>query len=132
MLSVVAFALVLWVIARIPLSGMKVLLGAVALIGIMMVVIQGFLYFSNETVLFYVFGYPFMAEGAIFGFTMAIKVLSVATVIPVLTRRNATTTPGSTAWEMASPINAIRRSTTKHPSTPSTAPISALPNSGSQ
>ena len=39
---------------------------------------------------------------------------------------NAITTPGSTACDRASPINAIRRSTTKHPSTPQATPTSAL------
>ena len=85
MLVVVIYCLVLWRLACIPLSGMKIFLGTVAFIGFLMVVIQGFLYFSNETVLFYVFRYPFYAEGAIYGFTMAIKVLSVATAIPILT-----------------------------------------------
>jgi len=85
MLVVVVYCLILWRLARIPLSGMKIFLGTVAFIGFLMVVIQGFLYFSNKTVLFYVFGYPFMAEGAVYGFTMAIKVLSVAAAIPILT-----------------------------------------------
>jgi len=85
MLVVVVYGLILWRLARIPLSGMKIFLGTVAIVGTLMIVIQGFMYFSNETVLFYVFGHAFMAEGAIYGLTMAVKVLSVATAIPVLT-----------------------------------------------
>jgi energy-coupling factor transport system permease protein len=85
MLVVVVYCLILWRLARIPLSGMKIFLGTVAFVGFLMVVIQGFAYFSNETVLFHVLGYPFYAEGAIYGFTMGIKVLSVATAIPILT-----------------------------------------------
>src|SRR5690606_17066395 len=38
----------------------------------------------------------------------------------------ATTTPGSTAWDSASPISAMRRSTTKQPSTPHATPTSTL------
>ena len=82
---VVVYGLILWWIASIPLSGMKIFIGTIAIVGFLMIVIQGFLYFSNETVLFHVFGYPFYTEGAIYGFTMGIKVLSVATAIPILT-----------------------------------------------
>jgi len=89
MLVVVVFNLVLWRLARIPLSGLKVLLAAVLLVAVMMIVIQGFLYFSNKTVIFRVFGYPFMAEGAIYGLTMGIKLFSVASAIPVLTMTTA-------------------------------------------
>lgn len=85
MTIIVLFCLLLWVIARIPLSGMMVLIGVVALVGLMMVVVQGFLFLGAETVLFTVFGRPFMAEGAIYGFTMAVKLLSIACAIPILT-----------------------------------------------
>lgn len=85
MTSVVLFCVLLWVIARIPLSGLKVLIGVVAFVGFLMIVIQGFFYLGAETVLFTVFGKPFMAEGAIYGFTMAVKLLSVACAIPILT-----------------------------------------------
>ena len=40
MLVVVAYCLILWRLARIPLSGMKIFLGTVAFIGFLMVVIQ--------------------------------------------------------------------------------------------
>lgn len=89
MLTVVVFSMIMWRMARIPLSGMKVMLGVVALVGIMMIVVQGFFYISGETVLFTVFGRPFKAEGAIFGLTLAVKVLSVATAIPILTMTTA-------------------------------------------
>lgn len=85
MLIIVIFCLILWGIARIPLSGMKILLGVVAIVGLLMIVIQGFFYIAGETVLFTVLGKPFMAEGAIFGLTMAVKLLSVASAIPILT-----------------------------------------------
>lgn len=85
MLTVVVFSLVLWRLARIPLSGMKIMLSVVAIVGILMIVVQGFFYIAGRTVLFTVFGKPFMAEGAIFGLTLAVKVLSVATAIPILT-----------------------------------------------
>lgn len=85
MLVVVGFSLAVWRLARIPLSGMKVMLSVVAIVGVLMVAVQGFFYIAGKTVLFTVFGRPFMAEGAIFGLTLAIKVLSVATAIPILT-----------------------------------------------
>lgn len=85
MLIIVVFSLILWRLARIPLSGMKIMLGTVAFVGILMIVIQGFFYIAGETVLFTVFGKSFMAEGAIYGLTMAVKVFSVVTVIPILT-----------------------------------------------
>ncbi len=44
----------------------------------------------------------------------------------LLVTRNAMTTPGRMAWERASPINAIRLSTTKHPRTPQVIPTSTL------
>ncbi|HEC35450.1 MAG TPA: energy-coupling factor transporter transmembrane protein EcfT [Anaerolineae bacterium] len=85
MLTVVLFSLIVWRLARIPLSGMKIMLGVVAIVGILMIVVQGFFYIAGRTVLFTVFGKPFMAEGAIFGLTLAVKVLSVATATPILT-----------------------------------------------
>ncbi len=89
MLSVVAFSLFVWALARIPLAGMKVMLGVVAIVGLLMIVIQGFFYIAGETPLFRVFGRPFWAEGAVFGLTLAIKVLSVATATPILTMTTA-------------------------------------------
>ena len=85
MLTVIFFSLIVWRIARIPLSGMKVMLGVVAIVGMLMIVVQGFFYIAGETVVFTVLGKPFMAEGAIFGLTLAVKVLSVATATPILT-----------------------------------------------
>ena len=55
MLIVVVYCLILWRLACIPLSGMKIFLGTVAFVGLMMVVFQGFLYFSNKTKLLNLF-----------------------------------------------------------------------------
>jgi len=92
MLFVIVVSLVLWRLARIPLSGLKAFLGFILIIGILMVIVQGFFYFETGTVLFSIFGLEFSAEGAIFGLTIAVKILAIASAIPILTM----TTPIST------------------------------------
>jgi energy-coupling factor transport system permease protein len=97
---VIVFNLILWVIARIPLGGLKVFLGTIVVVGILMVITQGFLFAGAKTVLFSIFGLKYYLEGAIFGVTIATKVLAIATAIPLLTM----TTPVS---ELISAFSAL-------------------------
>jgi energy-coupling factor transporter transmembrane protein EcfT len=89
MAIIVVYCMILWALARIPLAGMKILLGVVLFVGTLMVVIQGFFYIAGDTVVFTVFGKPFKAEGAVFGFTMMVKLLSIASTVPILTMTTA-------------------------------------------
>lgn len=78
-------AVVLWIIARIPLAPMKPIFISTLFILVMFTTLNGFLYSSGETVLFTVFGAPVWLEGVVFGFGIWLKILAVVTIFPVLT-----------------------------------------------
>jgi energy-coupling factor transport system permease protein len=86
MLATLIFSIVIWRIARIPLSQLKVLFGVVAIVGVMMIVIQGFFWIAEEgtPILFQLFGRGFYLQGALFGLTLAVKIMAVAAAIPIL------------------------------------------------
>lgn len=86
LLILVAASLVLWTIAKIEFSEFKVILAELSLVFLIFTLINGFMYYRGKTPIFYLFGYAFTWEGLIFGITLSIKVLSVVTVIPILTR----------------------------------------------
>ena len=44
MLAVLLFNIIIWFIGKIPFSNLKILLGVVAIVGILMIVIQGFFF----------------------------------------------------------------------------------------
>lgn len=86
MLAVLLFNIIIWFIGKIPFSNLKILLGVVAIVGILMIVIQGFFWHptGEYTILFSLIGKDFLLEGALFGLTLAVKLLAVASAIPIL------------------------------------------------
>ncbi len=85
LLAVIGGCLVLWVLARIPLSGFKMVLTVLAGVSVLFILFNGFFYYQGETVLFQVLGLTFTLEGAIFGVAVSVKVASVVAAVPILT-----------------------------------------------
>lgn len=86
MLMMVSVALLLWVIAKIPLAPMKPIFISSGFVLVLFAVLNGFFStFQKETVLFTVWGVPFWKEGLIFGIGIWLKLLAVITIFPVLT-----------------------------------------------
>ena len=85
LLAVIAGCLVLWVLARIPLSGFKTVLGVLAGVSVLFILFNGFFFFGGETVLFQIGRWAFTLEGAIFGLAVSVKVGSVVAAVPILT-----------------------------------------------
>jgi energy-coupling factor transport system permease protein len=85
LLAVIGGCLVLWALARIPMSGFKMVLGVLAGVSILFVLFNGFFYYRGETVLFQVFGLGFTLEGFVFGVAVSVKVASVVAAVPILT-----------------------------------------------
>lgn len=86
MLATLVFSIVVWRIARIPISQLKVLFGVVAIVGVFMIVVQGFFWITDEgsPILFQLFGRNFYVQGALFGLTLTVKLMAVAAAIPIL------------------------------------------------
>ena len=86
MLATLLFSIVVWIIGKIPVAQLKFLFGVVAIVGVLMIVIQGFFWHpgAESTVLFHLFGKDFLLEGALFGLTLAVKLMAVAGAIPIL------------------------------------------------
>jgi len=86
MLATLMFSLVVWYIGKIPFSNVKILISVVVFVGILMIVIQGFFWHptGDYTILFTAFGKDFVLEGALYGLTLAVKLMAVASAIPIL------------------------------------------------
>lgn len=78
-------AVIAWFVAKLPLSSFKPILIVTGIILLIMVTLNGFLYYGGEEVLFRVFGAAFYKEGLLFGIVIGLKILTVVTVFPVLT-----------------------------------------------
>jgi len=77
--------LVLYPLARIPLSALRLILSVMAAIFAIFLVMNGFMFYGGETPLFYFYKWPFTLEGLTFGAAVCLKVLSVVLMIPLVT-----------------------------------------------
>ena len=91
LLVMIAFALILYPIAHIPLRILRVILTIMAAIFVIFIVINGFMFYGGKTPLFYLYKWPFTLEGMFFGFAVCLKILSVVMLIPLIT--STTTLP---------------------------------------
>ncbi len=82
---VIAGCLLVWVLARIPLGGFKLVLSVVAGLGVLFVLFNGFFYFRGVTPLFHLFKWTFTLEGMLLGIAVTAKIASVVTAVPILT-----------------------------------------------
>lgn len=85
LIAMIAVALVLWWVARIPLRSFVRLLAVLSVVFLVLTIINGFMFYNGRTVLFTVGPLRFTLEGFLFGITISLKILSVVTFIPVLT-----------------------------------------------
>ena len=82
---VIAGCMLIWIIARIPLSGFKLVLSVIAGMGVIFVLFNGFFYFRGVTPLFQFFKWTFTLEGMLLGLAVTAKIGSVFASIPILT-----------------------------------------------
>jgi energy-coupling factor transport system permease protein len=82
---------VVWVLGRIPLRDMMVLVKLLFIVFVIFTLINGFMYFRGRTPLFYFLGYPFTIEGLLFGITLSLKVLTIVSTVPILTKTTTMT-----------------------------------------
>lgn len=85
LLMVIGCCLVLWTLARIPLSGFKMVLTVLAGVSVLFVLFNGFFFFGGVTPLFQIGRWTFTLEGALFGIAVSVKVASVVAAVPILT-----------------------------------------------
>jgi energy-coupling factor transport system permease protein len=85
LIGLIAAALAIWRVARIPLRGFVHLLVALSIIFAVLTLINGFMFYNGRTEIFRVGSQKFTVEGVWFGVTISLKILSVVTFIPVLT-----------------------------------------------
>jgi energy-coupling factor transport system permease protein len=85
LLIVIAGCLVLWVVARIPLGGFKVVLTVLTGMSVLFILFNGFFFFGGATPLFQIGRWTFTLEGAVFGVAVSVKVASVVAAVPILT-----------------------------------------------
>lgn len=88
LLSVVA---VIWILGDISLRDMVILVKLLFLVFLIFTVINGFMYFRGKTPLFYILSYPFTIEGLLFGITLSLKVLTIVSTVPILTKTTTMT-----------------------------------------
>ncbi len=81
----IAGCLVVWALARIPISDFKTVLAVLGGMSFLLVLFNGFFYFRGATPLFQFLGATFTLEGLIFGVTVSVKVASVLAALPILT-----------------------------------------------
>jgi energy-coupling factor transport system permease protein len=86
-----SFISVIWVLGRISLRDMAVIIKLLSLVFLIFTLINGFMYFRGRTPLFYFLGYPFTIEGLFFGITLSLKVLTIVSTVPVLTKTTTMT-----------------------------------------
>lgn len=103
----IAVALIMWVIARIPLSSMKSILAVTGVVFVIFVTINGFMFYGGETVLFRIFGIPYWYEGMMFGISICLKILTVVTIVPILTMTTPLPTLLASLSKLRLPYKAI-------------------------
>jgi energy-coupling factor transport system permease protein len=101
LLAVIAGCLVLWVVARIPLSAFKMVLSVLLGVSVLFILFNGFFFFGGVTPLFQIGRWTFTLEGLVFGIAVSVKVASVVAAVPILTM----TTPVS---ELMAALAALR------------------------
>jgi len=82
---------VIWVLGKISLRDMMVFVKLLSIVFLIFTIINGFMYFRGRTPLFYLFGYPFTVEGLLFGITLSLKVLTIVSTVPILTKTTTMT-----------------------------------------
>ena len=85
-LILLSITTVMWKLGNISLKDMAVIIKLLSLVFLVFTLINGFMYFRGKTPLFYVLGYPFTIEGLFFGITLSLKVLTIVSTIPILTK----------------------------------------------
>ncbi|MEM3708937.1 MAG: energy-coupling factor transporter transmembrane component T [Nitrososphaerales archaeon] len=83
--------LTIWKLANISFKDIMTLLKLLSIVFTVFTLINGFMYFRGKTPLFYVFQYPFTIEGLLFGITLSLKVLTIVSTIPILTKTTTMT-----------------------------------------
>lgn len=85
LLLMIGISLLLWVIAKMPLKPLQPVFISLAFVLLLFTILNGFLYYRGETVLFRVFGAPYYLEGAMFGLSIWLKIVAIVAIFPVLT-----------------------------------------------
>ncbi|MGQ4913502.1 MAG: energy-coupling factor transporter transmembrane component T family protein [Candidatus Asgardarchaeia archaeon] len=87
----VIFSLVWWYLGEIPFSKLKSLVAAIAALVTVFIVVQGFVYFTNKTPLFWItipqlgIHTAFYLEGFVYGIVIGLKIIAIVASVPVLT-----------------------------------------------
>jgi len=95
--DVITFAILLlsifvvWLLGRISIRDMILFAKLLSIVFVIFTLINGFMYFRGRTPLFYFFQYPFTREGLVFGITLCLKVLTIVSTIPILTKTTTMT-----------------------------------------
>jgi len=86
--TMIAFALLIWVFARMPLRDLRPLLAVSFSIGLMFTIFNALVFFNAKTILFHlpVLGWPVYREGLIFGGGIGLKIMAVVVATPILTQ----------------------------------------------
>lgn len=91
LIILVTFCLVWWYLGEIPFSKLKPLVMAIMALVLVFIVVQGFVYFRNQTPMFWIdipqigFSAGFYLEGFIYGIVMGLKIIAIVSSVPVLT-----------------------------------------------
>ncbi len=85
LLIMIFISLILWTIAKMPLSPLKPVFFSLAFVLVLFTVLNGFLYYRGQKVLFHVLGAPFFLDGVLFGLSVWLKIVAIVAIFPVLT-----------------------------------------------